>query len=67
MTLGDTQIKPVPEKVVVSQLTSYAAAAPVSGPTAIRLQNGHSTETVLLKIKADMDAILDDAGPECRF
>ncbi len=42
------------EKVVASQLTSYLQQHQLLDPLQSAYRKGHSTETALLKIKADM-------------
>ncbi len=48
------------EEVVACQLTSYLQQHQLLDPLQSSYRKGHSTETALLKIKADMDALLDE-------
>ena len=48
------------EKIVAGQLNSYLSAHGLFDPLQSAYRKGHSTETALLKIKADTDHILDD-------
>lgn len=47
------------EKVVASQLTAHLAAHGLNDPLQSAYRRGHSTESAMLKIKADLDLILD--------
>ena len=48
------------EKVVAQQLTKYLQQHQLYDPLQSAYKKGHSTETALLKIKADVDNIMDD-------
>jgi hypothetical protein len=53
-------ISKVLERVVVAQLTTYLSANRLQDPLQSAYREGHSTETAVLKIKSDIDTILDE-------
>ena len=53
-------VNKVLEKIVAQQLTQHLKQHRLYDPLQSAYKKGHSTETALLKIKADMDKILDD-------